>query len=87
MNRHLSRTLFWDGARGQASCHLAVMQLRMAPRLHGRPVEQIDYAPLVGLWLVLGTNAPGWRDLTVAEQFDLDARLQLMVSVGLAVWE
>ncbi len=87
MNRFVSRTLLWDGVMGMATCRLAHVPLKVAPKINGKPVLQIDYAPLVGLLMILEDNGKNWRELTHEERVDIDKRLQAMLTAGQAVWE
>jgi hypothetical protein len=89
VNRHMSRSLYWDvhSQSGHASYGLSWLSLPLAPRLNGERVVAIDYSPLVLLGSVISEAGGRWRDLTPAEQGDIDERLQRMVDVGLEIWD
>ena len=73
---------------GMATCRLAHVPLKMAPKINGKPVQQIDYSPLVGLLMILEDDPKtGWRELTHEERIDIDKRLETMLTAGQAVWE
>lgn len=84
----ISRSLYWDlqTRTGHASYGLSMLALKAAPTLNGRPVDAIDYSPLVGLVMVMDAAPGWWRPLTQQEMDDIDGRLAEMLTRGLSVW-
>ena len=89
LNRHVSRSLYWDvhTGTGHASYGVSVLALSKAPKLNGKSVEAIDYSPLVRLTMILDTESGAWRQLTIDEMANIDKRLREMIRLGLSVWD
>ena len=86
LSRHISRTLYWDGRAGHATIGMHHVPLARAPRVCDMIVTQVDYAPVVGLWMVLHDDTTTWRHLTDGERAWIDERLVMMRDAGVAVW-
>jgi hypothetical protein len=89
-SNRINRAIHWDGRGGQAWHEGSHNQLRVAPKINGKPVQTISYYPLSMVRagrMIAEEGDTAAREMTDAEQKHVDMLLELMSRIGLSPLE